>query len=184
MPRNLHAFSQEKDPRFPNGAGKGVCLTMSAWYLILAANGEDYWSWFDEQADEVHRIGNITRAPDFYFREMSAVGKLLLGERFEAPTARLAPNVLQGARGPFRLAVMESDPPWNLAHAIACYMGLKIRVLDVSGGGEFEFDSREEAWNWLDAHVQTPRVRHFDARLRSYAEGFPRLTVYGFMRGA
>lgn len=179
--RNLRYFSQERDPRFLAGAGKGVCLVMATSYLIQAANGTDYWDWFNDNAGAVRELGQETRTPDRYFPQMRSIARLELGETVRAPTASLPINVLQGALGPFRLAVMD-NPAWRMAHAIACYLGLKIRILDVSGGGEFQFDSRSEALQWLGVHIHQPRMRSFGEVPLSYAEGLPALTVYGFRR--
>lgn len=181
---NLRAYSQQSDQRFRGGAGKGVCLPMSVWYLITAARGEDYWDWIEEMASVVRESGQETKHASGYFHELESAGKLFKREECNSTTQHLAINLLQGARGPFRLAVMD-NPGAGQAHAIACYMGLKIRVLDVSGGGEWEFDSREEAFGWLNNHVYVPRIgfRIGDINIAmSYVTGIPKLTVYGFER--
>jgi hypothetical protein len=180
MWRMLKRFQQHRDQNFENGPGKGVCLTMSCWYLIHAANGDtDYWDWFRENVGEIHRKGNETVHPSHYFSTMQSVGKLALGEQFTASTRALPVNLLQGALGPWRLAVMENET-FKAAHAIACYMGLKPRLLDVTDG-EFEFDSRNDCLGWLAQHVAFPHVPYFGRRI-SYAEAFPKLTVYGFKK--
>jgi hypothetical protein len=189
MPRNVHPFAQETDPRFPGGAGKGVCLTMSVWYLIAAAKttfeSEDYrveyWEWFNENAGEIRRKGNETNDPDTYFDTMRQAGHLELTDTFSAPTDRLAHNLLQVESGPYRLAVFGNES-FKMAHAIACYVKPKIRILDVSGGGEFEFDSIiPEAFEWLHANAQENRIDAFGhKKIMSYASGFPKLTVYCF----
>jgi len=178
----IKRFQQHTDPNFPNGPGKGVCLTMSCWYLIHAAKGDfDYWDWFSEHAAEIYRQGNQTVHPSHYFDDIYKVGTLKLTEQLTIWGGhRLPVNLLQGARGPWRLAVMENEP-FKLAHAIACYMGLKIRVLDVTDG-EFEFDSRDACLTWLHQQMALPRVKCFGPGLLSYADAFPKLTVYGFQK--
>jgi hypothetical protein len=166
--QHLKQFSQHNDPKLPNGAGKGVCLPMSAWYLIQAAKGEDYWAWFDEAAQEVYNQGQRTLSDDQYIDQISSSGKLQLVERFNAPTTSLAVNLLQATGGSFRMATMDSGYAFRQAHAIACYMGFKIRILDVSGDGEFEFDSRDEAFGWLSKHVTKPRVPYVAGRVVAY----------------
>lgn len=180
MWRMIKRFQQHRDQNFENGPGRGVCLTMSCWYLIHAANGDtDYWDWFADNVGEVHRQGNETVPPSYYFGTMQSVAKLTLSEHFTASSRALPTNLLQGARGPWRLAVIE-NPAFKMAHAIACYMGMKIRILDVTDG-EFEFDSRAECLEWLGRHMTFPHVKSFGRRI-SYAEAFPTLTVYGFTK--
>lgn len=176
--KNVKYFNQETDRRLAGGAGKGVCLPMCAYYLIHRAKGNDYWEWFEEMAQLVRDRGQTTVRPENYFPDIEAVGGLQRNERLVGETSDMGNLLLQGARGPFRLAIMDNQA-FGSAHAIACHMGLKIRILDVSGGGEFEFDTREEAFGWISLHVKQPRVRAFGAMV-SYAEAFRSLTVFGF----
>jgi hypothetical protein len=58
--RMIEQFQQHKDPRFPNGAGKGVCLAMSIWYLVQARKQKDFWTFFAANAPAIHTEGNRT----------------------------------------------------------------------------------------------------------------------------
>lgn len=184
--RVLQVFQQHTDPRLPGGAGKGVCLLMSCWYLINAAKGDDYWDWFAANAAVVRDLGNRTVPPEHYFREMRSVGNLEFKGKIECSNAYLADALLDNgikATGvwPWRLAVMD-NPGFKQAHAIALYWGMKLRILDVTEG-EFEFDSAADCRRWLIQHNAVPRVR-FGAAELPYSSAFPKLTVYGFVKSA